>query len=198
MKRIEVIGAVAAQPGLVICTLGLPSRELYSLSDKPSHFYMLGSMGMASSIGLGLALAQEKRVYIIDGDGSLLMNLGSLATVAAHAPKNYCLVVVDNKGYGSTGHQPTPTAGRTDLAQLARAAGIEQVCAVKTLSELADCLDRHREECATIIAEADASSVDVPQVPLLPRGIARRFKAEVMREDNSSLKKPDASLRSER
>jgi len=183
MKRIEVIGAVAARQGLVVCNLGLPSRELYSLSDKPSHFYMLGSMGMASSIGLGLALAQKKRVYVIDGDGSLLMNLGSLATIAQHAPKNYCLVVVDNKGYGSTGHQPTATAGRTDLAHLARAAGIGRVCAVQTVSDLEDCLDRHREECAVIIAGTDASSADVPHVPLLPQFIARRFKAEVMKED---------------
>jgi len=180
MKRIEVIEAVAARQGLIIGNLGLPSRELYSLSDKPSHFYMLGSMGMASSIGLGLALAQKKRVYVIDGDGSLLMNLGSLATIAGRAPKNYCLVVVDNKGYGSTGHQPSATAGGTDLAQLSRAAGIQQVCSVKTLKELDDCLDRYREECLVIIAETDASSADVPHVPLLPHFIAKRFKAEVM------------------
>lgn len=182
MKRIEVIRAVAARKGLVVCNLGLPSRELYSLLDKPSYFYMLGSMGMASSIGLGLALAQKKRVHVIDGDGSLLMNLGSLATMAQHAPDNYCLVVVDNKGYGSTGHQPTATAGgRTDLAQLARAAGIQQVCAVASLKDLEDCLDRHREECVVIVAKTDASSEDVPHVPLLPHCIARRFKEEVMK-----------------
>ena len=183
MKRIEVIGAVAARQGLVVCNLGLPSRELYSLSDKPSHFYMLGSMGMASSIGLGLALAQKKRVYVIDGDGSLLMNLGSLATIAQHAPKNYCLVVVDNKGYGSTGHQPTATAGRTDLARMALGAGIERVCSVKTLKDLDDCLDRHAEECLVIIAETDSFSADVPHVTLLPHCIARRFKEEVMKKD---------------
>jgi sulfopyruvate decarboxylase subunit beta len=181
MKRIEVIAAVAARSGLLICNLGAPSRELYSLADNPSHFYMLGSMGLASSIGLGLALAQKKRVYVIDGDGSILMNLGSLATIAQHAPKNYCLMIVDNKGYGSTGHQPTATAGRTDLAQLARAAGIQQVCAVRTLQDLEACLDRHREECVVIIAETDASSADVPHVSLLPHCIARRFKEEVVR-----------------
>ena len=183
MKRIEVIEAVAARRGLLICNLGLPCRELYALSDKPSHFYMLGSMGLASSIGLGLALSQKKRVYVIDGDGAVLMNLGSLATIAGHAPHNYCLVVVDNKSYGSTGHQPTPTAGRTDLAQLARAAGIEQVYSVNTVKDLDDCLDRHDEECLVIIAETDASSADMPHVPLLPHFIAGRFKAEVMKED---------------
>jgi sulfopyruvate decarboxylase subunit beta len=188
MKRIEAIGAVAARQGLIICNLGLPSRELYSLSDKPSHFYMLGSMGMASSIGLGLALAQKKRVYVIDGDGSLLMNLGSLATIAQHAPKNYCLVVVDNKGYGSTGHQPTATAGGTDLARMALGAGVERVCSVKTLKDFNDCLDRHAEESLVIVAVTDSFSADVPHVRLLPHAIAGRFKQEVMKRD-ATIKK---------
>jgi sulfopyruvate decarboxylase subunit beta len=111
------------------------------------------------------------------------MNLGSLATIAQHAPKNYCLVVVDNKGYGSTGHQPTATAGRTDLARMALGAGIERVCSVKTLKDLDDCLDRHAEECLVIIAEPDSFSADVPHVPLLPHYISKRFKQEVMKED---------------
>lgn len=184
MKRIEVIASVAELQGLLICNLGLPSRELYSISDKPSHFYMLGSMGMASSIGLGLALAQNKRVYVIDGDGSILMNLGSLATIAQHAPNNYCLVVVDNKGYGSTGHQPTATAGgKTDLAHLARAAGIQQVCVVNTVEDLNECLYRHREECTVVIAETDVSGAEVPHVPLMPRFITKRFMQEVVREE---------------
>ena len=107
MKRIEVIKVISKMEGLIICNLGLPSRELYSFNDKPSCFYMLGSMGMASSIGLGLAIAQKKKVYAIDGDGSILMNLGSLTTIAHHAPHNYCLIIIDNKSYGSTGNQPT-------------------------------------------------------------------------------------------
>lgn len=183
MKRSEVLQAVDRRQGLLICNLGLPSRELYALSDKPSHFYMLGSMGMASSIGLGLALAQKKKVYVIDGDGSLLMNLGSLATVANHAPANYCLIVVDNKGYGSTGHQPTPTSGRTDLAGIARAAGINRVRTARNLTELESSLDEHQGECAVIIAETDSSSGDVPHLPLLPHVIARRFTAEAMEAD---------------
>jgi len=183
MKRIEVLQVVAARKGLVICNLGLPSRELYALSDRPSHFYMLGSMGMASSIGLGLALAQKKRVYVIDGDGSLLMNLGSLATIAHYAPANYCLVVVDNKGYGSTGHQPTHTAGRTDLAGIARAAGIDRVKTVRALKDLEDCLDEHQEEGVVVIAETDALSAEVPHISLLPRFITKRFKAEIMKQE---------------
>lgn len=182
MKRIEVIGAVAKREGLLLCNLGLPSRELYSLGDKPSYFYMLGSMGMASSIGLGLALAQKKRVYAIDGDGSLLMNLGSLATIARHAPPNYCLIVIDNKCYSSTGNQPTHTAHETDLAQIARGAGGKQVEVADNLKGLQDSLDRHHDQSLILIAQTDASNADVGQVPLPPRFIAKRFMGEVIKE----------------
>ena len=181
MTRIEVIGAAAEREGLLLCNLGLPSRELYSLGDKPSYFYMLGSMGMASSIGLGLALAQKKRVYAIDGDGSLLMNLGSLATIARHAPPNYCLIVIDNKCYSSTGNQPTHTANKTDLAAIALAAGCAQVKTVDNLKDLQNCLNSYQDQLLTVIAQTDASNADVGQVPLLPRIIAKRFIQEARR-----------------
>ena len=101
MKRIEAIilagQSAAEQNALLICNIGYPSRELFSVSDRPENFYMLGSMGMASSIGLGLALARpERRVLVLDGDGSVLMNLGSLASIAHHGPENYLLVILDN------------------------------------------------------------------------------------------------------
>ena len=140
---------------------------------------MLGSMGMASSIGLGLALAQKKRVYVIDGDGSLLMNLGSLATIAHHAPHNYCLIVIDNKCYSSTGSQPTSTSGKTDLAGIAGAAGISTVKVLDTLEDLEDCLDLHRNTFLTVIAKTDATNPDARHIPLLPRFIAKRFMGEV-------------------
>lgn len=170
---------VGAREGLIVCNLGFPSRELFSLSDKPSHFYMLGSMGMASSIGLGLALAQKKRVYVIDGDGSLLMNLGSLATIAHHAPHNYCLIVIDNKCYSSTGNQPTCTSGKTDLAGVAAAAGISPVKVLDNLEDLEDCLDLHHNSSLMVIAKTDASNPEAHHIPLLPRCIAKRFMGEV-------------------
>jgi len=185
MKRIEVIKTIAEREGLVVCTLGLPSRELYSLNDKPSHFYMLGSMGMASSIGLGLAIAQKKRVYVIDGDGSMLMNLGSLTTIAHHAPPNYCLIIIDNSSYGSTGDQPTPTAQKTDLEKVARAAGISQVTTADNLESLRELLDRNRDESLVIIAKTDTFKADVPHVPLLPQVIKRRFISEVVKGTHS-------------
>ena len=97
MKRRDVIHEIIKYNGLIVSNLGFPSRELYDVSDSPRNFYMLGSMGLASSIGLGLAMSQKNKVYVIDGDGSVLMNLGSLVTIAHHAPDNYCLIIIDNK-----------------------------------------------------------------------------------------------------
>ncbi|MEN6329345.1 MAG: thiamine pyrophosphate-dependent enzyme, partial [Methanobacteriaceae archaeon] len=120
MERIEALEQITSQldEELVICNIGFPSRELYHVNDSPHHFYMLGSMGMASSIGLGLAMAQERKVIIFDGDGSLLMNLGSLVTIYNQSPRNLVLVVLDNECYGSTGNQCTYSS-TTDLKKVA-------------------------------------------------------------------------------
>ena len=88
---------------LVICNIGFPSRELYEINDRSKNFYMIGSMGLASSIGFGLALAKPyEDVVVIDGDGSLLMNMGSLVTIFANNPSNLTWIVIDNGAYGST------------------------------------------------------------------------------------------------
>ena len=181
MKRIEVIKVISKMEGLIICNLGLPSRELYSLNDKPYCFYMLGSMGMASSIGLGLAIAQKKKVYAIDGDGSILMNLGSLTTIAHHSPHNYCLIIIDNKSYGSTGNQPTYTTHKTDLEKIARAAGIPEVKTVNNLEDLQKTLDLHQDESLVLIAKTDTSKANAPHIPLLPGFIKKRFMDEAMK-----------------
>ena len=144
MKRIDAISAVAEAAGdaLIVCNIGFPSRELYAVGDRPENFYMLGSMGLASSIGLGLAMAQpDKRVIVLDGDGAVLMNLGTLATIANYAPKNYLLVILDNCCYGSTGSQPTCTHLGTDLAGMAKAAGVKDVRTVADLDSLRQALN---------------------------------------------------------
>ena len=139
MKRIEAIKAVAesARGALIICNIGYPSRELYAVNDRVENFYMLGSMGLASSIGLGLALARPKRrVIVLDGDGAVLMNLGTLATIANFAPENYLLVILDNCCYGSTGSQPTCTHLGTDLASMAKVAGVKEASTVLDIDSL--------------------------------------------------------------
>ena len=92
---------------LVVSNIGLPSQELHLLDDQPTNFYMLGTMGLSSSIGLGLALAQKAKVIAIDGDGSVLTNFGTLPTIANNPADNFILLIIDNGSYGSTGDQPT-------------------------------------------------------------------------------------------
>jgi thiamine pyrophosphate-dependent acetolactate synthase large subunit-like protein len=109
----------------VVGGIGNANFDLWSAGKRPQNFYMLGSMGLAIPIALGVAIAQAKRhVVALEGDGSLLMQLGCLATVAACAPKNLTIVVWDNAIYQITGGQATATAARADLVALARGAGI--------------------------------------------------------------------------
>jgi thiamine pyrophosphate-dependent acetolactate synthase large subunit-like protein len=111
----------------VIGGIGNSNFDLWHAAPRPQNFYMLGSMGLASPIALGVALAQpQRRVFALEGDGSLLMQLGSLATIANLAPRNLTVIVWDNAMYQITGSQPTATAGRADLVEIARAAGIAQ------------------------------------------------------------------------
>ncbi len=176
MRRIDAIAlaAEAAEAGgaLLVCNIGFPSRELYAVRDRPENFYMLGSMGLASSIGLGLALARpDKKVIVLDGDGSVLMNLGTLATIAAAWPQNYLLVILDNCCYGSTGSQPTCTHLGTDLAAMAEAAGVRMVKTANSPEEL-------RQELSgegVLVVKVEPHNADVPTIDLQPENIIDRF-----------------------
>jgi len=111
----------------VIGGIGNTNFDLWSAGQRPENFYMLGSMGLAVPIGLGVALAQPaRRVFVLEGDGSLLMQLGALGTVAAAAPRNLAIVVFDNGMYQITGKQKSLTAGTVDLVAMAKGAGLAQ------------------------------------------------------------------------
>ena len=110
MIRKEAIETVsnALKNQMVIAANGYISRDLFEVNDKPTNFYMIGSMGLASSIGLGLALKNpRKKIYVFDGDGNILMNLGSLVTIGSLKPKNLVHIIYDNGIHESTGGQPT-------------------------------------------------------------------------------------------
>lgn len=128
MNRLDLtrrLVALLANDEAVVAGIGNSNFDLVGAGHRPQNFYMLGSMGMAVPIGLGVALAQPgRRVFVLDGDGSLLMNLGCLPTVAQVAPKNLTIVVWDNSAYQITGVQETPTAERTDLVAVAQGTGI--------------------------------------------------------------------------
>jgi thiamine pyrophosphate-dependent acetolactate synthase large subunit-like protein len=130
MNRFDLTKRLVAKlPGdeAVIGGIGNTNFDLWSAGRRPQNFYMLGSMGLACPIALGVALAQPQRhVVALEGDGSLLMQLGTLATIATLAPKNLTIIVMDNGSYQITGGQKTATAGGTDLVTLARGAGLAQ------------------------------------------------------------------------
>ncbi len=128
---------------VVVSNLGQASLDLQQLADRPLNCYTFGAMGQCSSVALGIALARpDVRVICLDGDGSLLMNLGSLCTIANQAPRNYALVIWDNEVHQTTGGQPTATAARSSLTAIARGAGVEKAIEVRTEEELRRAYDR--------------------------------------------------------
>jgi thiamine pyrophosphate-dependent acetolactate synthase large subunit-like protein len=128
---------------VVVSNLGQASLDLQQIADRPLNCYTYGAMGQCSSIAFGIALARpDLRVVCLDGDGSLLMNLGSLCTIAAEGPRNYALVVWDNEVHQTTGGQPTATAAGADLTAIARGAGIEKAMEVRAEEELRRAYDR--------------------------------------------------------
>ena len=128
MNRYDLICRLVAklrQGEAVIGGIGNTNFDLTAAGHRPENYYMLGSMGLACPIALGVAIAQpHRRVFALEGDGSLLMQLGCLSTIAARAPKNLCVIVFDNGVYQITGAQPTPAAGVADIVAIARASGI--------------------------------------------------------------------------
>lgn len=157
---------------LVICNIGFPSRELYEIDDRSQNFYMIGSMGLASSIGLGLALAKpNKNIVVIDGDGSLLMNMGSLVTVFANNPSNLTWIVIDNGAYGSTGNQDT-YAQLLDLVEVARGVGFENSYHYEDI-DLKEVM--HNENASFVVYNTEAGNSNAPIIDLDPITIKERF-----------------------
>lgn len=182
MKRAEAIKYIAEnlEDELVVCNLGIPSQELYEAKDAPMHFYMLGSIGLASSIGLGLALSVKRKVVVLDGDGSLLYNLGSLITVAMQNPENLYWIVLDNESHGSTGFQRTYDASLASLARLSLAAGFTDVLEVGSSEELKEAMQQIKKRGPLfVVVKIEKGNARVAPIPLTPAAIKSRFMEEV-------------------
>ncbi len=182
MIRSEILKDIAPilRDQLVVCNIGIPSQELHAIDDQPTNFYMLGTMGLSSSIGLGLALAQDKPVISIDGDGSVLTNLCTLPTIANNVADNYILMIIDNGSYGSTGDQPTYTGKKTSLAGMARAAGCENVVEVQdvdTGKALQAALDS--KKMTVMVVKCDSGNAKMPVITMDPVIIKDRFMKSV-------------------
>lgn len=186
MKRFDAVKRTLerAPEALVVHCNGMIGREGWTAGDRPSHFYMIGSMGLASSVALGLALAQPgKRVLCLDGDGNVLMGLGTLATIGATRPANLFHVCLDNEAHGSTGDQAT-VSGRVPLEQVAAACGYARVARAETPEEL----ERGLESLfsgpgpAFLLVKVERGNVKgIGRVELTPRQLTDRMRAEATR-----------------
>ena len=128
--------------GPVVHANGYICRESFNLKDREANFYMIGSMGLASSIGLGLALCKpDKKVVVFDGDGNVLMSMGTLAMIGAEAPKNLVHVVIDNEVYESTGKQRS-LSNQISLEEVARSAGYKEVARLTKRDEIKPTFER--------------------------------------------------------
>lgn len=178
MTRYEAIKTLAAfaDEHIIVSNLGVPSKELYEIKDRDLNFYMTGSMGLVSSIGLGLALSQDRHVYVIDGDGSILMNPNVLASIGTYKPENLTIIAVDNAACGSTGNQETCTSSQIDLELLARANGITDTQKVHTREELRDAFQERATFIHTIVKPVNAKC---KEIPVLAKEIKDRFMKAV-------------------
>jgi thiamine pyrophosphate-dependent acetolactate synthase large subunit-like protein len=168
MTRLEATRAICDVAGdaAIVASLGHPAYDLFAAADRPRNFYTWGSMGLASSIGLGLALARpDVRVFVLDGDGSLLMNLGSLATIGLLRAPNLVVIVMDNEEYATTGGQATPTAHGADLEAAARAMCVGATT-VRTMEGLTAALARPEAEGSLVVVAKVAESSPTVKPPL--------------------------------
>jgi thiamine pyrophosphate-dependent acetolactate synthase large subunit-like protein len=181
--RVVVAALDAGTP--VIASLGHPAYDLFAVGDRPANFYTWGSMGLASSIGLGLAMARrDLHVVVIDGDGSLLMNLGSLATIGWRRPERLIVLVWDNEAYATTGGQDTATRHGADLAAAARALGVNQAVTVRATSELGTALECARREAGPwLIVAKVQESAPTGKPPLDCVFIKQRFMGAIGRPE---------------
>lgn len=161
MKRIDALRAVYDRlaDSAVVTIMGAVAAELQSIGHRPNFFYLQHAMGLASSVGLGIALSKPAvPVVVFDGDGSLLMNLGGLSTLARYCPKNLVHVVFDNESLLSVGGFPTATGTCTRLAEVAAAAGVPRTACVTTIDDFVSAFAEAQQarQLTTLVAKVDA------------------------------------------
>ena len=190
MLRFEGIELVLRLAGnsAIVGNLGPTSDELWHAGHRDRNFYTYGNMGLCSSIALGMALATDEQVISLDGDGSLLMNLGTIASIGREKPKNLTVVVWDNEQWGQTGHQPSHTAMGTDLQQVADSCGIAHTSTVTDLEELKGALSAAlaRDGPHFIVAKIEEAEY-MPVAPVEPEFTLYRFRNSFIGQSKDCL-----------
>jgi sulfopyruvate decarboxylase subunit beta len=161
MTRLDALRAIypRLEQQIVVTIMGAVAAELQSIGHRPNFFYLQHAMGLASSMGLGIALSKpDRQVVVLDGDGSVLMNLGGLTTLARYRPRNLVHVVFDNESLLSVGGFPTATATGSDLAGVAAAAGVPRTATVGTVDAFRTAFDEAlgAGDLTTLVAKVEA------------------------------------------
>ena len=161
MTRLDALNAIYSrlEQQIVVTIMGAVAAELQSIGHRPNFFYLQHAMGLASSMGLGIALSKpDRQVVVLDGDGSVLMNLGGLTTLARYRPRNLVHVVFDNESLLSVGGFPTATATGSDLAGIAAAAGVPRTATVGTVDAFRSAFDEAlgAGDLTTLVAKVEA------------------------------------------
>ena len=179
MHRFEATQLILRHAGNspIVSNLGPTTDELWHAGHRDRNFYTYGSMGLCSSIALGMALSTQERVISLDGDGSLLMNLGTIATIGREQPKNLIVVVWDNEEWAQTGHQASHTAHGTDLAQVAQSCGISHASTVSDLEELESAISMALGDDGPWFIVAKIQETEyLPVAPIEPELTVYRFR----------------------
>jgi len=188
-KAVSTFCELLGEEELVVSTNGAISRELHAAGHREGNFYMLGSMGQASSIALGLAISQPgRKVIVLDGDGSLIMNLGIVTAVGELKPANFMHVVLDNGVYNTTGGQPT-SAGVVDLAKVAKAAGYRSIGIASNRSGLrrtARRILRGRGPSMLVLKVKPGPNPDLGRITLTPEQIKQQFRRVALKGSRSA------------
>ena len=167
----------------VVANLGPTTDELWHAGHRDRNFYTYGSMGLCSSIALGMALSCEERIVSLDGDGSLLMNMGTIATIGREKPANLIVVVWDNEQWAQTGFQASHTAFNTDLEEVAQGCGIVKTATVWDEEELATVFAQALEEEGPwfIVAKIQEEDEYMPVSPIEPEMTLHRFRGTFLK-----------------
>ena len=185
ISRIDAIKIITEHIGekdLIISSTGMISRELFYTCDRPANFYMIGSMGLASAMGLGLAIQNPNRqIWVLDGDGSALMSLGTIPLISYEGPSNFNHIVLDNEAYESTGSQPS-ISSTISIKEIAISSGYKDVLEAKENSGLKSVLSKRLliGPSMIVIKVGISDSKDIPRVKYSPETIRDRFRTSIL------------------
>ncbi len=179
LDREWVAREFVSDPGdmLIVCGIGNSSSNVARAGDRPLNFYVMGAMGSAAGVGLGLALAQPRRqVLVVTGDAELMMNVGILATIGVQQPKNLSIVVLDNEQFGETGQQTSHTAHGIDIAAVAQGCRVAAAVVLREKSQVASAATRARQMNGPFLAVAKVRAGRTPSAIVTKSGEEQKIR----------------------